>query len=417
MKSALPFEKSWTGIKQWKNLSMDNNKQLDPLSKRIRRHLTGRTRDFFAATSPGFEKLCMDELSRLRLSTQEITAVKGGVEFKGRLHDCYLANLNLRTASRVLMRLGEVKASSFRRLEKFLADFPWEIYLFPKEPLEFSVSVSQCRLYHQSAIAQRFAESISRRFTGAEFQDAGASGFGQKIFVRGLDDQFSFSLDTSGELLYKRGIKTHGGKAPVRETLAAAILKMVGYTGKEPLIDPMCGSGTFSIEAALMAARIPPGSRRNFAFMGWPAFSPGRWNYLKKEAEKHRIKKGLPKIFASDLDPEACAALEQGLSNNGLDNIISVACRDFFSFSSRDITSQRGLVVLNPPYGLRMGDGSQSIDFINDIIVHLRRHYKGWKAALIIPETASGAKLPLSLTAHPLIHGGRNCLLFMGRIL
>ena len=111
----------------------------------------------------------------------------------------------------------------------------------------------------------------------------------QRLFIRGVDDRFSVSIDSSGDLLYKRGIKTLAGTAPVRETLAAAILMLAGYSGNEALVNPMCGSGTFAVEGALMARNIPPGWNRSFAFMGWPGFRPAQWRHIRNAAEKRFV--------------------------------------------------------------------------------------------------------------------------------
>src|SRR5210317_932003 len=132
------------------------------LSKRIKRHVIGRTRSYFIACSPGFETLCAKELTSLALNVEQPSVIPGGVEFKGRLDDCYLANLNLRSANRILLRLDNFKASNFKQLEKRLAEIPWELYLPQQSALNIHATVKHCRLYHTGAIEKRFRESISK---------------------------------------------------------------------------------------------------------------------------------------------------------------------------------------------------------------------------------------------------------------
>ncbi|MBW1842560.1 MAG: hypothetical protein JRI75_12335, partial [Deltaproteobacteria bacterium] len=282
---------------------------------------------------------------------------EGGVEFKGRLHDCYLADLNLRTANRILMRIESFHAANFRQLEKNLTDVPWELFLLPGTPTHIRVTSRHSRLYHKDAVAGRVQASIAFRFTQNEFSGEAAPEptATQQLFVRLSDNRVTLSIDSSGDLLHKRGIKPYAAKAPIRETLAAAALILSGYTGAEPLVDPMCGSGTFAIEAALIAQKIPPGGFRDFAFMQWPSFQPKRWQHMKQAAEKKIVRKNTPFIFASDRDDRAVCELEDSVTQHGLSGIVAVSTRDFFDLSPTELTNRPGLVTLNPPFGRRLG--------------------------------------------------------------
>lgn len=408
------------------------------LTKRIKRHVIGRVRDYFAATSPGLEKICFDELMSLPLSVRSAVVVPGGVEFKGRIQDCYLANLNLRTASRVLMRITVFKAESFKELEERLTDFPWELFLCPgalsdlgsdKDIENFlpsiSVTTKHSRLYHKAAIGERFHKSISARLSQPRWREDisfisesgnGAQSCNQQLFVRAKDDRFTVSIDSSGEILYKRGIKRHPGSAPLRETVGAAALKLAGYDSRAPLIDPMCGSGTFSLEAAMLARNMPPGWFREFAFMAWPSFRPQRWAYIRREAEKEFVRVKKPIIFASDNDPDACDILKRRIKKQGFSGVINVSYQDFFEFSPSEITERPGLVVLNPPYGIRVGTPKESEDLFHAICHHLKKVYKGWKLALIVPNKPLAKTVPFQLKAHSFYHGGLKLVLLTGRI-
>lgn len=292
-----------SGQKTVKNQTSDSS-----LLKRIKRHVTGREKEFFAATSPGLESLCLDELKNLSLTGEAIIEPEGGVRFTGRIPDCCSANLNLRTANRILMRIGEFKATNFMQLEKRLSDFPWELYLTAGQLPGLRVAAKLSRLYHKDAVSDIFSRSIGKRLARNSASSAVKDpSIKQQIFVRISNDRVSISIDSSGELLYKRGIKKHRATAPLRETTAAAILRLSGYDGSEPLLDPMCGSGTFSLEAAMIAQNIPAGRFRNFAFMNWPCFAPQTWEYLKRKAESGIKLISSPLIFASDTDSKACS--------------------------------------------------------------------------------------------------------------
>ncbi|MBU0698199.1 MAG: hypothetical protein KKE59_02045 [Proteobacteria bacterium] len=389
-----------------------------PLEKRIKRHVIGRKRQFFAATAPGLEPICRDELTSLLPSGTPMAIVEGGVEFKGRLHDCYLADLKLRTAGRVLMRIASFHAANFRQLERNLIAVPWELFLLPGTMTRIRVTSRHSRLYHKEAVAGRVQASMGYRFaqSGCWREAAPDPAVTQQIFVRVSANHFTLSIDSSGDLLFKRGIKPCSAKAPIRETLAAAALMLAGYSGSEPLIDPMCGSGTFSIEAALITQNIPPGWFRDFAFMQWPSFQPGRWKHMKQEAEKNIIRIKAPCIFASDRDDRAIRDLKNSVTQHDLSGIIAVSTRDFFDLAPKELTNRSGLVTLNPPFGRRLGSQRESDALFLAVCDRLKKEYKGWKVALIAPNPHLAEMIPFRLTTHLLPHGGLKVALMTGRI-
>jgi len=388
------------------------------LAKRIKRHVIGRIHTYFAATAPGFETLCFKELSALAPSNKTASVVTGGVEFKGRMQDCYQANLHLRTAGRILMRIHQFKASSFRQLEKKAAEIPWELYLAPNLLPEIHATTNHCRLYHTDALCERFLYIISKYPADKTYNRRNKSKVSSdpKIFVRGANDRFTVSIDSSGDHLHKRGLKRHTGKAPLRETIAAAALLLAGYNGIEPLIDPMCGTGTFSLEAALMAKNIPAGWFREFAFIRWPAFSLRQWEYLKRQSEIHFSGPKVPLIFASDKDPSACRRLEKCLTQHNLSDVIKVSKINFFDFLPRELTNQTGWIVINPPYGRRIGSREKSERLFLTICARLKQEYKGWKLVLIAPSTKLKKKIPFQLKTYPFLHGGLKLTLMVGHI-
>jgi putative N6-adenine-specific DNA methylase len=388
------------------------------LNKRIKRHIIGRRRTYFAAASPGFEDLCFTELSALGIPIDRMSIVDGGVEFSGQLVDCYQANLHLRTASRILLRIDRFKATGFRQLEKKAIQIPWELYLPATGVANMHVTARHCRLYHTDAVGQSISAAIGKRFTDTELDREKPDALVPDIsvFVRGLDDRFTISIDSSGDHLHKRGLKRHRGIAPLRETMAAAALLLAGYKPPQPLIDPMCGTGTFSLEAASMAKNIPPGWFREFAFAHWPSFSPKRWDYLKRQCEEQFNRSRQPIIFASDQEATACHRLETCVRQNRLSDIITVSKKNFFDFHPGDVTDETGVVVINPPYGVRLGGLEESARLWDAIGDKLMQAYKGWKVVLVAPDRKLAEKIPIKLGARSFFHGGLKPVMMFGRI-
>jgi putative N6-adenine-specific DNA methylase len=387
--------------------------------KRIKRHIVGRSRTYFVITAPGLETLCLNELNSHPLSVKDSAVIPGGIEFQGRLIDCYLANLHLRAANRILMRIQTFKATNFRQLKKKVFNIPWELYLPKGLVPKVHITTKHCRLHHTVAISERILRNISKRFAQSEFNqvDQTICKNSHEIYVRGLEDRFTVSIDSSGDILYKRGLKIHKGRAPLRETLAAAALLLAGYKGSEPLIDPMCGSGTFSLEAALMAKRIPPGWFRSFAFIEWPSFQLKPWEYIKRQAESNFVRPKRPLIFASDIDSNACRKLEQCLQTYDLSDAVNVQSKDFFAMVPRELTDQVGVVVINPPYGRRIGCRQESEDLFHSICNKIKRDYKGWKVVLFAPNRQLAGQVPFEVNMYPMLHGGLKLTVLAGKII
>jgi putative N6-adenine-specific DNA methylase len=310
------------------------------------------------------------------------------------------------------MRIAEFKATGFGELEKKTAQIPWELYLHPGSAVEISVSTQKSRLLHTDAIAEHIGKMLTRHLGS---QRAIPPNSGQRLFVRAVSDRFTLSIDSSGAPLYKRGVKTHGGRAPLRETGAAAILKFAGYSPGTPLVDPMCGSGTFSIEAAMMARNFPPGWFRDFAFMGWPSFRPRQWAHLRALAETGFVHIESPHIFAYDQNPETCRTLSACLETFDLSGAVRVECRDFFDRETTGFFPETpGLVVINPPFGKRLGTASQSAALIYAICDRLKASFAGWRFALLVPHPGIAGKVPFPCQSRPFHHGGLKLILLTG---
>jgi putative N6-adenine-specific DNA methylase len=347
-------------------------------------------------------------------AVSDIEATAGGVAFSGRLPLIYQANLHLRTPVRILMRIGSFKAGHLVQLQRKLADWPWELYLPAGAEPSIRVSTRRSRLYHSGAIRERFLSSITSRLAGGSLQ-ASVSG-APVVFVRAVENHFVVSVDSSGRLLYKRGIKTHRGRAPIRENLAAAALMRAGYTGDAPLMDPMCGSGTFALEALLLARNIPPGWFRDFAFMKWPSFQPCQWDYMKRKAAARIGGPPRAPIWACDRDPTAVTALKSCLAACGQAGNVRVRCRDFFDVHPVAGKAGAGLVVVNPPFGRRLGKAGDGARFFQDVCRKLALDYRGWKVILLTPSATAPLWPAWPLSRCPVVHGGLKLTMLIGRI-
>jgi 23S rRNA G2445 N2-methylase RlmL len=237
----------------------------------------------------------------------------------------------------------------------------------------------------------------------------------QKILVRLLEDHCRISIDMSGAHLHQRGYRLRHTGAPLRETLAAAILLKSGWTGNEPLVDGMCGSGTFPIEGALMSRRIAPGLGRDFLFQGWPSFQNKTWEYLRRKAKEISVLEGSETIIGMDIDPDAIGVSAENADRAGAGGDIQWEKMDFFDFNPRKRGLKKGLLVLNPPYGVRLNAGG--VGLYERIGAHLRLNFKGWKYAVLAGSRLEAAAMGTGrVRLWNIRHGGMHITVVLGRI-
>lgn len=319
---------------------------------------------------------------------RELHTLPGGVEFTGDLSTLYRANLGLRSASRVLLRLSQLRAVHFASLRRQVAELPWE--QFAAGPVRVSVAATahHCRLYHSGGIAERIALGIADRGI-AVLPETSDDAPALHLVARGQDDIFTLSLDTSGELLHRRGYRTQDTGAPLRETLAAGVLQLAGWDGETPLFDPTCGSGTLVIEAALHAARRAVGRDRTFGFHGWPTFAPALWTKIKAEADAgaRPLQPGL--LYASDIDPHAITVARHNAARAGVESAIHWTVAD--ARRAALPAGPPGLVLCNPPYGVRLSSPQRLYKELG----RLARSAAGWRLGLLtsVPQLARAAGL------------------------
>lgn len=315
------------------------------------------TLDLYSITAPGLERVTASELVALGLTPKSES--RGGVAWGGAARDLYRANLWLRTATRVLVRVSSFHAGSFAELERRAKRVPWGRFVRARDHVRFRVTCHKSALYHSDAVAQRLAESASAATGCAAPSDAEAEEdhegtTGEQLFVVRIDhDTLTLSADSSGTLLHKRGYRQASAKAPMRETLAAAMLLSSGWDPSQPLLDPMCGSGTIPIEAALIARKVAPGIQREFRFERWPGFDRGVWSALRDEAVAGALDWAPSTIVSADRDPGAVAATTSNADRAGVASDLQILQRPLAA--SEPDGGAAGWLITNPPYGVRIG--------------------------------------------------------------
>jgi putative N6-adenine-specific DNA methylase len=331
--------------------------------------------DLFAVCAPGLEPVLLGEVQSLGLAGR---SVPGGVEVPDAPPDAMARmNLWLRTASRVLVRLGQVKATTFPELVRKAAGLPWERCV-AGVPVALRVTCRKSRLYHSGAVAERLHTAIEQRLGGKVPLSSSDEDERAQLFVARYEhDVCTVSADSSGALLHQRGYRVAPATAPLRETLAAALLLAARFSPDERLCDPLCGSGTIAIEAALIAMRRAPGLSRRFAFEKWPGFAAAVLEELRKEA-RSREKPISAQIEASDRDAAALAAARENAARAGVE----------IRFSERALAhlppaAGSGLVACNPPYGVRIGGDLRRV--YRELGDAARRR-PGWRVAAVVAD-------------------------------
>lgn len=353
----------------------------------------------FAVCAVGLEALVAAELRALGIEPDDAGAEPGGVAFTAAPEALYRANLQLRTASRVLVRLGSFHARALGELERRAKEQRWEAFIAPGRGVRLRVTCRKSRLYHSGAVAERIANAIVARGAASAAVAAGddedASDDAQLIVVRVLHDQCTISVDSSGALLHRRGYRLATARAPLRETLAAALLLAGGWDTRAPLLDPMCGSGTIAIEGALLARRVAPGLGRSFAFMEWPGFDRDLWTRILNEARAIVLPRAPAPIQASDRDAGAIEASVANAERAGVAGDIEITRR---ALSAIEPPAGPGWLVTNPPYGARIGELDRLRNLYSQLGKVAGAKCPGWTIVLLSADVRLESRLGIPLT-------------------
>ena len=297
----------------------------------------------------GLEGPIADELRRMKM--RDVAAENGRVYFTGNEEDVARANVNLRIGERVLIEIGQFDAFSFDQLFEGTKALPWEMLIpkngaFPVKGYSLNsklFSVSDCQKIIKKAIVERL-----KAVYGIQWFDETGPLYQVQFSI--MKDRASLCIDTSGFGLHKRGYRPAHNAAPLKETMAAAMVTLSRYRGREDFADPFCGSGTIAIEAALIAKNRAPGLKRDFTAMGWHGFDKLMWARVRDEARAKEFN-GDYRIFASDIDPHAIEIARENALRAGVDDVVRFEVADALSF---DRKTERGIIVTNPPYGERI---------------------------------------------------------------
>ena len=350
----------------------------------------------FLAAPPGLEPLLATEAAAIGLPDPE--AVPGGVQTLGTWADVARANILLRGAGRVLVRLGAFHAVHLAQLDKRARRLDWAAVLPRGQAVRVAATCETSRIYHAGAAAERVGRALSEA-TGATLSPDAPL----RVLVRLVHDHCTISLDTSGDPLHRRGAKQAVGKAPLRETLAALMLRACGYAGDQPVIDPMCGSGTFVLEAAEIALGLPAGRGRTFAFegLGLPGADAGAVAALKAAPPRPTPLR----FHGFDRDAGAVESSRANAARAGVDGICTFAAQPVGALCRPD--GPPGLVMVNPPYGERIGDKDDLRALYATLGRVLCERFAGWRVGLVTsePALAHATALPFLPPGPPVPHG------------
>jgi len=361
-----------------------------------------------ATCSRGLEEVVAGELAAL--GARGASAGRGVVRFRGGLDQVYLANLQLRAAVRVIVGLAEGPARNREELYDLAATPPWEEWIEPSGTLRVEAagasaafdSTAFAALVVKDAVVDRL-----RRVRGSR-PDVSRDAPDLGIHLHLAEGRAEIGVDSSGAPLSRRGYRPRGGPAPLAESLAAGILLLAGYDGSQPLLDPMTGTGTFAVEAALIATRTAPGLGRRFAFERWPGCDRDRLQQLRTSLHGARVAAPQP-VVARDLDPRAVAAARRNAREAGVAAAVTVELGD-----AREPRppGPGALIVANPPYGVRLGERADLAALYRALGDGLKRHAAGCSAWLLVGDPALAKEIGLRPTRRiPLFNGPIECRL------
>ena len=365
--------------------------------------MTDAPLEIFLVVAPGLEPVLADEARAAGFAVAG--TIPGGVTLAGDWDEVRRANLTLRGATRVLARVAAFRAMHPAQLDKRARKLPWRDWLVPGVPVKIDAVCRKSRIYHAGAAATRIAGAVEA--AGMPVAEDGSNEAAVTLKVRIEDDLCTISLDTSGDSLHRRGLKQEVNRAPMRETLAALFLRAAGFDGTEPVVDPMCGSGTFPIEAAEIAAGLLPGRARDFAFRRLAPFA-GLDDAPPPAAPRETAFRGA----GSDRDQGAIRMSRANADRAGVAHLLAFDCRPVGEAAPPD--GPPGLVIVNPPYGGRIGAKSPLYGLYAAFGTRMRDAFPGWRVALVTsePGLAKATGLDWADVGPVVDHGGRKVRLY-----
>ena len=365
---------------------------------------------YFATCPRGLEQLLADELQQA--GAKSIKSTDGGVSFDGDWAVCYAANLHSRIATRIMWQVGRGKYLNEEDLFNAAYKLNWPQWFEVKHDFMVKVTGVKCPLKSlefatlkiKDAVCDKFRQAVGSR----PYIDTKTPAV--RIHAYLTKDEYQFYLDTSGAALYQRGNRGASIEAPLSENLAAGILKLSGWQPGQALLDPMCGSGTFLLEAAMAALDIAPGLKRNFGFEKLRTFESDTWKKIKNQALAKVKKVSFQKIYGSDMDLRAVRVTKQNLEAAGLLEAVQVSHVDMLQVVP---PAESGVLVANPPYGVRIGEDEALASLYPKMGETLKRKFAGWNTYFLTNDLRMPKLMRLTPSKRtPLFNGPLECRLF-----
>lgn len=391
----------------------------------------------FLPCAAGVEGFLADEVHTLTgLTGHDLLVGRGGVLLQASWRDALRLNLHSRLAQRVLVQLAQRPYRGENDLYALAGDVAWEIWFTARQSFKVEVTAQHSPLKSLNFAALRVKDAVADRFRtkGGSRPDVDTQRPDVRIHLHLTSDQATLYIDTSGEPLFKRGWREDKGDAPLKETLAAAMIAATGWQADAPLYDPCCGSGTIAIEAAQIACRIPPGGKRRFAFERLLPYQAHVWVAIKEEAASE-IQASAAPIFGSDVSHRMVDFAQRNAERAGVAHAVQLRGGD--ALQRMPPCEQPGVMLLNPPYGERIaaaGTAGRSarermgvveragretaqtedgVDFFAQLAAHWKKNYSGWQAWMLTPDLKLPGKMRLKESRRvPMWNGPIECRLF-----
>jgi putative N6-adenine-specific DNA methylase len=369
-----------------------------------------RTEQFFATCPRGLENALAEELKAL--GAQDAQTTGGGVGFFGPMTLCYAANLHSRLATRILLRVSAGKYQNEEDVYQGTLAVFWHKWFDASRTIAVKVVAQDSQLKSLNFITLKIKDAVCDRFREESGMRPSVQTLHPDIRIHAFltRDRYTLYLDTSGESLYKRGLRKQSGVAPINENLAAGILKLSGWQPGEALYDPMCGSGTFLLEAAQMALNIAPGLGRDFAFERMLRMDAKAWARMKAEAQAAcQPVRPLP-IYGSDVMGRSLRDADSNLKAAGLREAVTLSKADILDIAP---PAESGVLVMNPPYGVRLGEEEELAALYPKLGDVLKRNFANWRAYIISADANLPKLIRLSASKKtPLFNGALECRLY-----
>jgi putative N6-adenine-specific DNA methylase len=332
--------------------------------------------DFFASCPQEMSGILENELKSLGFDKTE--KINSGVYFETTWEGCYKANLYSRIASRIFKPVLEFIAYDEDQLYREIGNHDFTKYINPNQTLAIDTVINDCKLHDQRYVTMKIKDAIVDQFREkkGERPSIDSKNADLRIHVKGTKNTFWVALDTSGSGLYQRGYRREVGEAPIKENLAAGLIEFTEWDKKSALVDPMCGSGTFVIEAAMMALNIAPGTlRKRFGFQNWLNYKEEVWDKLVTEALDNEKEEIDFKIYGYDIDRQVISKAKANAKLAGVDHIIEFKTETIAVVKA---PAEKGILITNPPYGARIGEEDNLKDVYRDLGYTLKNHFKNW---------------------------------------